>query len=60
MAGCPCYSEKGLISTSIEHVFQLVHQSNDQKNFTIKCAYLESKENLTQKFMRIIMKVFSL
>ena len=44
MAGCPCHSENGLISNAIEHMFNLVHQqSNYEQEFTIKCAYLESK-----------------
>jgi hypothetical protein len=47
MTGCPCHSEHGLISNAIEHVFHLVHQqqlnSDEEQNFLIKCAYLESK-----------------
>ncbi len=47
MTGCACHSENGLISNAIEHVFNLVqhHQSNNEheQEFTIKCAYLESK-----------------
>jgi hypothetical protein len=43
MTGCPCHSEHGLISNAIEHVFNLVHQYQQEQNFIIKCAYLESK-----------------
>jgi hypothetical protein len=47
MTGCPCHSEHGLISNAIEDVFHLVHQqqsnSEEEQNFIIKCAYLESK-----------------
>lgn len=49
VAGCPCQSESGLISNAIEQVFNLVHRHRQQSNFeqehefTIKCAYLESK-----------------
>jgi hypothetical protein len=43
MTGCPCHSEHGLISNAIEHVFNLVHHYSEQEgNFLIKCAYLES------------------
>ncbi|CAF3426388.1 unnamed protein product [Rotaria socialis] len=41
MAGCQCQSENGLISIAIENVFNLIHQSNYEHEFTIKCAYLE-------------------
>ena len=49
MTGCSCHSEHGLIANAIEHVYHLVRdhqQSNCEEEFTIKCAYLESKSSL--------------
>ena len=47
MTGCSCHSENGLICNAIEHVFNLVHHHHEsnceqEQEFTIKCAYLES------------------
>jgi hypothetical protein len=47
MTGCPCHSEYGLIANAIDYVFKLIYQEqstkDQQADYSIECAYVESK-----------------